>query len=61
MVRILTDRLYADDKHYIEAVGLSTDTKPTTGLITGCTFIEQDTGDVYMFDEVSSEWGKINA
>lgn len=59
MVRILVDRLFAGDKHYIEAVGLSTDSKPTTGLITGSTFIEQDTGDVYMFDEASAAWGKF--
>ena len=59
MIRVLTDRLFAGDKHYIEAVGLSTDAKPTTGLITGSTFIEQNTGDMYMFDEESATWGKF--
>ena len=59
MVRILNDRLFAGDKHYIEAVGLSTDSKPTTDIITGSTFIEQDTGNVYMFDEVGGAWGKF--
>ena len=59
MVRILNDQLFAGDKHYIEAVGLSTDTKPTADLVTGSTFIEQNTGDVYMFDEASETWGKF--
>lgn len=59
MIRILVDQLFAGDKHYIEAVGLSTDTKPTADLITGSTFVEQNTGDVYMFDESSETWGKF--
>ena len=59
MVRILTDRLFAGDKHFIEAFGLSTDDKPTTGIITGSAFVEQDTGNVYMFDEESATWGKF--
>ena len=36
--------------------GLSTDTKPTSGIYQGSTFIEIDTGDVYMFD--GTQWVK---
>jgi len=42
--------------------GLSTDTKPTTDLATGCLFLEIDTGDVYAYNEVGnsdSKWLKI--
>lgn len=47
------------DKHYIEAAGLSTDTKPTTNLVTGSLFLEVDTGKVYAFDEISGTWNEI--
>lgn len=46
-------------KHYVEVAGLSTDTKPTTNLVTGSLFLEVDTGKVYAFDEVSSTWNEI--
>lgn len=59
MVRILTDRLFTGDKHFIEAFGLSTDDKPTTDIITGSTFVEADTGDVYMYDEDGAAWNKF--
>ena len=35
--------------------GLSTDTKPTT-VQNGSTFIEMDTGNVYMFDLDGDQW-----
>ena len=38
--------------------GLSTDEKPTD-TANGATFIEIDTGDIYMFDETSGQWYKI--
>lgn len=45
---------------YFEFAGLSTDTKPTANNIsTGSTFLEVDTGDVYAYDEVGSEWHQI--
>ena len=59
MVRILKQEQFDPDQSYIEATGLSTDTKPTTGIITGSTFMEVNTGNVFMFDEVSSEWKKL--
>ena len=39
---------------YIEAAGLSTDTKPG-GIATGSIFTEVDTGKVFLFDE-ESDW-----
>lgn len=56
MVRVLIDTQFDDEKHYIEAAGLSTDTKPNTDIITGSRYIEVDTGKEYRFDEVSVEW-----
>lgn len=61
MVRILKDQVYQDEKHYIEAAGLSTDTKQTAGIVTGSLFLEVDTGDVYAFDEAGGEWDQIAA
>lgn len=48
-----------EPKYYRELSGLSTDTKPTNSLITGCLFLEVDTGDVYAYDEVAPAWNKI--
>lgn len=60
MVRIIVENTFTEDKKYIEAAGLSTDTKPTSGIITGSLFLEVDTGDVYAYDETSSgTWDKI--
>lgn len=66
MVRITKEELlvYSDEEctKYIEAAGLSTDSKPTTGIATGSLFLEVDTGDVYAFAEGDSgSWGKIAA
>lgn len=43
---------------YLELAGLSTDTKPTSGMLTGSLFHEVDTASIYAFDEVSGEWTK---
>ena len=56
MIRILMDRAYDSERHYIHAVGLATDEKPTTGIVTGSRFKEVDTGKVFMFDESSGLW-----
>ena len=59
MVRILKEDTYQEGKRYIEAAGLSTDTKPTEGVVTGSVFVEVDTGDGYLFKEADSpEWVK---
>ena len=62
MIRNIVERQFTGGLKYIEAAGLSTDTKPTTGIVTGSRFTEADTGDVYMFYEGDSPaWGKIAA
>lgn len=56
MVRILVDQTYSSGKRYIEAAGLSTDTMPAAGIITGSKFHEVDTGIDYAFDETNGVW-----
>jgi hypothetical protein len=56
MVRILKSEQFDPDQRYIEATGLSTDTKPSGEIITGSKFNEVNTGKKYRFDEVSGEW-----
>ena len=43
---------------YCEFSGKSTDSKPTEGIMTGSSFLEVDTTDVYFFDEDTSTWIK---
>ena len=62
MVRIIVSMPYANVNNrnkYIEAAGLSTDTKPTDWIITGSLFFEVDTGKIFAFDEESAEWNEI--
>lgn len=59
MVRITNETTYPANKRYIEAFGLSTDSKPTTGIITGSTFVEVDTAKVYLFNESASAWVEV--
>lgn len=57
MVRIISSKgAGGDNKIYIEAAGLSTDTKPTAKVVTGSYFFEVDTGFWYSFDETDNEW-----
>ena len=56
MIRITKEENFASDKKYIEAFGLSTDTKPTSGIVTGSVFIEVDTGKAFLFNEANSTW-----
>ena len=56
MIRRLVDQAFSSGKYYISAVGLSTDVKPTEGIITGSKFVEVDTGIGYLFDETSGQW-----
>ena len=59
MVRIVTRKVMPDDNEYIEAFGLSTDSKPL-GYATGSVFVEVNTGKVYLYDETSSgTWTEI--
>lgn len=56
MVRKIVDSVFRDGKHYVKAAGVSTDTKPTDGLITGSYFVEVDTGKQFLYDEGTAEW-----
>lgn len=38
--------------------GLSSDEKPTT-TVSGATFIEIDTGNLYVFDATNCRWDKV--
>lgn len=58
MVRIIVERTYNNNLKYIEAAGLSTDTKPTGGIVTGSLFLEVDTMKLYAYDETDTgSWG----
>ena len=59
MIRITNETTYPSNKRYIEAFGLSTDTKPTTGIITGSVFVEVDTGKAFLFNETASAWVEV--
>lgn len=61
MIRILKEVNFDSVNKYLEAAGLSTDTKPTANLVTGSRFTEVDTGDVYAFDEAGGAWNRIVA
>lgn len=61
MVRIIASKgVGPENKNYIEATGLSTDTKPTDRIVTGSLFFEVDTGDVYAYNESGhGSWTKV--
>ena len=40
----------------LEMRGLSTDTKPTEGILNGTVFLEMDTGKVFIFNFDSTQW-----
>ena len=62
MVREMVNRAYNETLKYVELAGLSTDTKPTSGIVTGSLYLEVDTGDVYAFAEGDTPaWNKIAA
>ena len=62
MIRVIDMRILENGIKYERMAGLSTDSKPTTGLCTGSEFLEVDTGDVYAFAEGESPaWNKIKA
>lgn len=56
MVRALVDRAFDDTRNYKEIACLSTDTKPTEGVVSGSIALEVDTGAVSFFEETSGEW-----
>ena len=56
MIRITEERVIEGNNKYIEAFGLSTDSKPTAGIVTGSVFVEVNTGKAYLFNEASGSW-----
>ena len=60
-VRTIESVHVADGITYIEAAGLSTDAKPTTGVATGSVFIEVDTGKAFFFNEDAGTWTEVGA
>ena len=59
MVRKIHDSTFKDGMHYVKAAGLSTEQKPTGGMITGSSFMEVDTGKKYLYDEVGETWAEV--
>ena len=50
---------YGQNKVLIEAVCLSTDSKPTTGIANGSMCLEMNTGKIYVFNEAGSAWVEL--
>lgn len=58
-VRALVQRTFNASLNYYEFAGLSTESKPKVGVVTGSRFLEVDTGDLYLYDESSTgTWHK---
>lgn len=58
MVRANSTGVVIDGKQYVEFTGLSSDPKPSGAYLTGSTFLEIDTSNVYFYDEESEAWLK---
>ncbi len=62
MITILKQQCVGENGGYVEAIGLSTDTKPTKigslGVTNGSAVLEMDTGDLYLYDEAGQTWIK---
>ena len=56
MIRTLERRAFVGELLLCRFAGNSGDTKPTTGIVTGSSFLEVDTGIEFLFDEVSGGW-----
>ena len=62
IIRTLVERAFTAEKKYVELFGLSTDSKPITGIVTGSKYTEVNTGDEYLFDEAGDgTWTKVKA
>lgn len=59
MIRAIVERAFTPEKNYVELFGLSTDSKPTTGIVTGSVFVEVDTVKAYLFNETASAWVEV--
>ena len=61
MVRFFVEQAYNAEMKYVEAMGLSKDTKPSGNFVTGSKFLEVDTAKLFRMDEESGEWLLENA
>ena len=59
MIRALVEQTFDSQKKYYELAGLSTDSKPTSDIVTGSRFFEVDTGLEYAFDETGAQWAVV--
>lgn len=59
MFTVIKAHYAGNEKSYIEAACLSTDTKPTDGIANGSLCLEMDSGKVYAFNETGSEWVEL--
>lgn len=60
-MRALVENKFSDNKKYVELYGTSSESKPTTGIVTGSVFVEVNTGKVFLFNEDSSAWVEMGA
>lgn len=60
-MRALVENKFSDNKKYVELYGTSSDSKPTTGIVTGSVFVEVNTGKVFLFNEDASAWVEVGA
>ena len=56
MIRNLEETPFENGKRFIRAAGLSTDQKPTKGIITGSQFLEVDKRVCMAYDEENDAW-----
>ena len=58
-MRVIERKWMESGKDYVEMAGKSTESKPTTGIVSGSLYLAVDTGKIYAFDEVSETWNEI--
>ena len=56
MIRELEKKHYSEDKFFVRLAGLSSDSKPTEGIVTGSEFLAVDLGVKSFFDEMTADW-----
>lgn len=59
MVTIAGDGTQSNPDAGLDYRGLSSDTKPTENVPNGSTFLEMNTGNVYIFDKENSSWRQL--
>lgn len=59
MVTIAGDGARNNPDAGLDYRGLSSDTKPTANVPNGSTFLEMNTGNVYIFDKENTTWRQM--